>query len=92
MASSATSTNTKPVSNSADTTTKNAEVTSESLLHRLAGPSVGKSGLAQDQKAITAVIAEASVGSKFFLVTYNFIRFDFLEAYHEIEPERATQG
>lgn len=88
--SSATSTSARP---SAETKTKNVEVTSESLLHRLAGPSVGKSGLAQDQKAVTAVIAEASAGSKFFLVVSNPNNFDFAADYERyLELERATQG
>ncbi|KAG8806422.1 hypothetical protein FRC18_006100, partial [Serendipita sp. 400] len=39
---------------------------SASLLHRLAGPSTGKAGLARDQTEITKVIAEASEGSKFY--------------------------
>lgn len=39
---------------------------SESLLKRLAGPSVTKAGLATDQTAINAVIAEVSKGSKFY--------------------------
>lgn len=41
---------------------------SESLLKRLAGPSVTKAGLATDQSAINAVIAEVSKGSKFYEV------------------------
>ncbi|KAH7108148.1 IMS-domain-containing protein [Auriculariales sp. MPI-PUGE-AT-0066] len=40
--------------------------TSDSLLRRLAGASVTKAGLAKDQSAINAVIAETSKGSKFF--------------------------
>lgn len=40
---------------------------SASLLHRLAGPSTGKAGLAKDQTEITRIIAEASEGSKFYL-------------------------
>ncbi|KZV95108.1 DNA/RNA polymerase [Exidia glandulosa HHB12029] len=39
---------------------------SASLLKRLAGPSVTKAGLATDQSAINAVIAEVSKGSKFY--------------------------
>ena len=42
--------------------------TSESLLHRLAGPSTGKAGLAKDQTEINRVIAEASKGSRFYEV------------------------
>ncbi|CAG8742609.1 4602_t:CDS:2, partial [Acaulospora colombiana] len=39
---------------------------SNTLLHRLAGPSTGKAGLAVDQTEITRIIAEASEGSKFY--------------------------
>jgi hypothetical protein len=42
---------------------------SESLLHRLAGPSVGKAGLARDQTEITRVIARVSEGSKYYEVS-----------------------
>lgn len=42
--------------------------TSESLLHRLAGPSTGKAGLAKDQTEINRIIAEASKGSRFYEV------------------------
>lgn len=42
---------------------------SDSLLHRLAGPSVGKAGLARDQTDITRVIARASEGSKYYEVS-----------------------
>ncbi|KIO28048.1 hypothetical protein M407DRAFT_22680 [Tulasnella calospora MUT 4182] len=38
----------------------------DSLAHRLAGQSVGKAGLARDQTEISRIIAEASVGSKFY--------------------------
>ncbi|KAH0588868.1 hypothetical protein H2248_004659 [Termitomyces sp. 'cryptogamus'] len=37
-----------------------------SLVNRLAGPSTGKAGLAQDQTEINRIIAEASKGSKFY--------------------------
>ncbi|VDC06396.1 unnamed protein product [Peniophora sp. CBMAI 1063] len=37
-----------------------------SLLHRLAGPSSGKAGLAKDQSEINRIIAEASKGSPFY--------------------------
>ncbi|KAJ7218103.1 IMS-domain-containing protein [Mycena pura] len=37
-----------------------------SLVKRLAGPSTGKAGLAQDQSDINRVIADASKGSKFY--------------------------
>ncbi|KAF9793195.1 hypothetical protein BJ322DRAFT_997410 [Thelephora terrestris] len=40
--------------------------TSESLVHRLAGPSTGKAGLAKDQTEINRIIAEASKGSRFY--------------------------
>ncbi|KAI0355704.1 DNA/RNA polymerase [Trametes cingulata] len=39
---------------------------SESLLRRLAGPSVNKAGLAKDQTEINRIIAEVSKGSKFY--------------------------
>ncbi|CAK5281491.1 unnamed protein product [Mycena citricolor] len=39
---------------------------STSLLHRLAGPSTGKAGLAKDQAQINQVIADVSRGSKFY--------------------------
>ncbi|KAF7298225.1 IMS-domain-containing protein [Mycena chlorophos] len=39
---------------------------SASLVKRLAGPSTGKAGLAQDQSEINRIIAEASKGSKFY--------------------------
>ncbi|KAF9010581.1 hypothetical protein BDQ17DRAFT_1299087 [Cyathus striatus] len=39
---------------------------STSLLHRLAGPSAGKAGLAKDQSDINRIIAEVSRGSKFY--------------------------
>jgi hypothetical protein len=42
---------------------------SETLLHRLAGPSVGKAGLARDQTDITRVIARVSEGSKYYEVS-----------------------
>ncbi|KAH9935682.1 uncharacterized protein B0H18DRAFT_976825 [Fomitopsis serialis] len=38
----------------------------DSLLRRLAGPSVTKAGLAKDQSEINRIIAEASKGSKFY--------------------------
>ncbi|KAH9839306.1 DNA/RNA polymerase [Rhodofomes roseus] len=38
----------------------------DSLLRRLAGPSVNKAGLAKDQSEINRIIAEASKGSKFY--------------------------
>ncbi|KAF9529242.1 DNA/RNA polymerase [Crepidotus variabilis] len=38
----------------------------ESLLHRMAGPSSGKAGLAKDQTEINRIIVEASKGSKFY--------------------------
>ena len=41
---------------------------SESLLKRLAGPSTGKAGLANDQTEINRIIAEASKGSRFYEV------------------------
>jgi hypothetical protein len=44
--------------------------TSESLLHRLAGPSTGKAGLAKDQTEINRIIAEASKGSRFYEVGF----------------------
>ncbi|KAI0762097.1 DNA/RNA polymerase [Trametes elegans] len=47
----------KPPSSTADT---------DSLLRRLAGPSVNKAGLAKDQTEINRVIAEVSKGSKFY--------------------------
>ncbi|KAI0049981.1 DNA/RNA polymerase [Auriscalpium vulgare] len=37
-----------------------------SLLHRLAGPSTTKAGLAKDQTEINRIIADASKGSKFY--------------------------
>ncbi|KAJ7072363.1 hypothetical protein C8F01DRAFT_1103720 [Mycena amicta] len=37
-----------------------------SLVKRLAGPSTGKAGLAQDQSEINRIIAEVSKGSKFY--------------------------
>lgn len=43
--------------------------TSESLVHRLAGPSTGKAGLAKDQTEINRIIAEASKGSRFYEVS-----------------------
>ncbi|KAJ8483501.1 hypothetical protein ONZ51_g4662 [Trametes cubensis] len=39
---------------------------SDSLLRRLAGPSVNKAGLAKDQTEINRIIAEVSKGSKFY--------------------------
>ncbi|KAI8993891.1 DNA/RNA polymerase [Trametes punicea] len=39
---------------------------SDSLLRRLAGPSVTKAGLAKDQTEINRIIAEVSKGSKFY--------------------------
>ncbi|KAF8650421.1 hypothetical protein AX16_005226 [Volvariella volvacea WC 439] len=39
---------------------------SASLVKRLAGPSTGKAGLANDQTEINRIIAEASKGSKFY--------------------------
>ncbi|KAJ8514399.1 hypothetical protein ONZ45_g8064 [Pleurotus djamor] len=39
---------------------------SASLIRRLAGPSIGKAGLAKDQTEINRIIAEASKGSKFY--------------------------
>ncbi|KAI0665939.1 DNA/RNA polymerase [Trametes maxima] len=39
---------------------------SDSLLRRLAGPSVNKAGLAKDQTEINLIIAEVSKGSKFY--------------------------
>ncbi|EIN11671.1 IMS-domain-containing protein [Punctularia strigosozonata HHB-11173 SS5] len=39
---------------------------SASLLHRLAGPSTEKAGLAKDQSEINRIIAEVSKGSKFY--------------------------
>ena len=41
------------------------------LLQRLAGPSVGKAGLARDQTEITRLIARASEGSKYYEVSYH---------------------
>jgi len=38
------------------------------LVHRLAGPSSGKAGLARDQTEINKVIAETSKGSKYYEV------------------------
>ncbi|KAI0630132.1 DNA/RNA polymerase [Trametes polyzona] len=38
----------------------------DSLLRRLAGPSVNKAGLAKDQTVINRIIAEVSKGSKFY--------------------------
>ena len=38
------------------------------LVHRLAGPSSGKAGLARDQTEINRVIAETSKGSKYYEV------------------------
>jgi hypothetical protein len=49
--------------------TNNDSGASESLLHRLAGPSVGKAGLARDQTEITRVIARVSEGSKYYEVS-----------------------
>lgn len=43
-----------------------ASAFTDSLAHRLAGQSVGKAGLARDQTEISRIIAEASVGSKFY--------------------------
>ena len=37
-----------------------------SLVHRLAGPSVNKAGLAKDQSEINRIIAEVSKGSQFY--------------------------
>jgi len=48
---------------------KNDTGASASLLHRLAGPSVGKAGLARDQTEITRIIARASEGSKYYEVS-----------------------
>lgn len=61
----------KPASKKGDSSNDNnanGNATSASLLHRLAGPSTGKAGLAKDQTDITRVIAEASEGSKFYQV------------------------
>lgn len=37
-----------------------------SLVHRLAGPSINKAGLAKDQSEINRIIAEVSKGSQFY--------------------------
>lgn len=42
--------------------------TTDALVHRLAGPSSGKAGLARDQTEINRVIAETSKGSKYYEV------------------------
>jgi hypothetical protein len=42
--------------------------TTGTLIHRLAGPSSGKAGLATDQKEINKIIAETSKGSKYYEV------------------------
>lgn len=42
--------------------------TTDSLIHRLAGPSTGKAGLARDQTEINKIIAETSKGSKYYEV------------------------
>lgn len=61
-------------------TTMMPSQTSESLLHRLAGPSTGKAGLAKDQTEINRVIAEASKGSRFYEVGFG----------HPSRPNRNT--
>ncbi|KAG8813404.1 hypothetical protein FRC17_001589 [Serendipita sp. 399] len=60
------SSNAANISANKPTTSSKDETMSASLLHRLAGPSTGKAGLARDQTEITKVIAEASEGSKFY--------------------------
>jgi hypothetical protein len=40
----------------------------DSLVHRLAGPSSGKAGLARDQTEINKIIAKTSKGSKYYEV------------------------
>ncbi|KAI9067404.1 DNA/RNA polymerase [Trametes sanguinea] len=50
--------NAKPPSSTPDS--------ADSLLRRLAGPSVNKAGLAKDQTEINRIIAEVSKGSKFY--------------------------
>ena len=62
------SNNVKPASDTSNDNNVNRSATSASLLHRLAGPSTGKAGLAKDQTDLTRVIAEASEGSKFYQV------------------------
>lgn len=47
---------------------KSEPATDIHLLQRLAGPSVGKAGLARDQTEITRLIARASEGSKYYEV------------------------
>ena len=42
--------------------------TTDPLVHRLAGPSSGKAGLARDQTEINKIIAETSKGSKYYEV------------------------
>ncbi|SRR5258706_2080038 len=42
--------------------------TTDPLIHRLAGPSSGKAGLARDQTNINRIIAETSKGSKYYEV------------------------
>jgi hypothetical protein len=64
---------------------------SNTLLHRLAGPSTGKAGLAVDQTEITRVIAEASEGSKFYQVRFENAWHDLWLNVKLLE-EREAQG
>ena len=69
-----TSTSVRPASKRGkDTTTVQENEVKEdaSLLHRLAGPSSMKAGLAIDQQAMNKKIAEASEGSKYYEVAFS---------------------